>query len=64
MCPDSQIAKDFKLCLLNLTYIENYGTAPYIKQIFDAKLKKAPLPPRLLTRALIHFSPVSHFYTP
>ena len=42
MCPDSQIAKDFKLCHLKLMYIVNYGKAPYFKQLLDGELKKAP----------------------
>ena len=43
MCPDSQIANDFKVCRLKLMYIVKYGIAPYFKQLLDAKLKKAPL---------------------
>ena len=43
MCPDSQIAKDLKLCHLKLMHIVNYGKAPYFKQLLDGKLKKAPL---------------------
>ena len=43
MCPDSQLAKDFKLGRLKLIYMVNYGIAPYFKELLDAKLKKAPL---------------------
>ena len=51
MCPDSQIAKDFKLGRLKLMYIVNSGVAPYFKQFLDAKLKKDT--PCLLIRGLM-----------
>ena len=41
--PDSQIAKDFKLGCLKLMHIGNYGIAPYLKQLLDAKFKKSSL---------------------
>ena len=43
MCPDSQLAKDFKLGCLKLLYMVNYGIAPYFKELLDVKLKKSPL---------------------
>ena len=43
MCPDSQIAKDYKVGRLKLMYIVNYGIAPYFKQRLDEKFKKALL---------------------
>ena len=42
MCPDSKIAKDFKLGRTKL-YLVNYGIVPHFKSLLDTKLKKVPI---------------------
>ena len=45
MCPDSQIAKDFKLGRLKLMHIVNYGIAPYYKACVRYFLSNFYFPP-------------------
>ena len=39
MCTDSEIAKDFQLSRRKLTYITNFGIAPYFHQLLIDELK-------------------------
>ena len=39
MCPDSKLAKEFKLGRTKLMYLVNYGIAPHFKSLLDVVIR-------------------------
>ena len=42
LCPDSKIAKDVTLGRTKISYILNFGLAPYFKSLLIEEIKKTP----------------------